>query len=194
MVPRRHARSGGACAAARGAESGPRMSPGCRPGPSMRILFDQGTPAPLRRALTGHTVSTAYEMGWSELDNGALLQAADTDFDALVTTDQNLRHQQNLSSRRLAILVLPTTSWPQIDGPTRARWCAAAYQENFRWPAKRGRPSVTWVRARVPRNGCESGCARIASGSRARVAHRCPGDPGDGRLRPRAQAAADSKH
>jgi hypothetical protein len=80
----------------------------------MRILFDQGTPAPLRRALTGHTISTAYEMGWTELDNGALLQAADIDFDALITTDKNLRYQQNLTRRRLAILVLPTTSWPNI--------------------------------------------------------------------------------
>jgi hypothetical protein len=63
----------------------------------MRILFDHGTPAPLRRALTAHTVSTAYEMGWAELDNGALLAAAERDFDALVTTDRNLRYQQNLS-------------------------------------------------------------------------------------------------
>ena len=80
----------------------------------MRILFDHGTPAPLRRALTDHTVSTAYEMGWTELNNGALLKAAATDFDALITTDQNLRYQQNLSGQRLAILVLPTTSWPKI--------------------------------------------------------------------------------
>jgi hypothetical protein len=81
----------------------------------MRILFDHGTPAPLRRALTGHSVSTAYEMGWTELDNGALLKAAEADFDALVTTDRNLRYQQNLTGRRLAILVLPTTSWPKIQ-------------------------------------------------------------------------------
>lgn len=80
----------------------------------MRILFDHGTPAPLRRALTGHTVSTTYEMGWTELDNGALLKAAETDFEALITTDQNLRYQQNLTGQRLAILVLPTTSWPKI--------------------------------------------------------------------------------
>jgi hypothetical protein len=43
----------------------------------MKILFDQGTPAPLRRALTDHAVSTAYEMGWAQLDNGALLKAAE---------------------------------------------------------------------------------------------------------------------
>jgi hypothetical protein len=81
----------------------------------MKILFDHGTPAPLRRALAGHTVSTAYEMGWTALDNGALLKAAETDFEALITTDQNLRYQQNLTGRRLAILVLPTTRWPKIQ-------------------------------------------------------------------------------
>lgn len=54
-------------------------------------------------------------MGWHELENGALLAAAEAEFDALITTDQNLRHQQNLSQRRLAILVLPTTSWPIIE-------------------------------------------------------------------------------
>jgi predicted nuclease of predicted toxin-antitoxin system len=81
----------------------------------MRILFDHGVPAPLRRALTAHAVSTAHEMGWNELDNGALLKAAEASFDTLVTTDQNLRHQQNLSDRRLAILVLPTTSWSKIQ-------------------------------------------------------------------------------
>jgi hypothetical protein len=80
----------------------------------MRILFDQGTPAPLRRALTGHTISIAYEMGWAGLDNGSLLKAAETTFDAFITTDQALRGQQNLTGRRLAILVLPTTSWPKI--------------------------------------------------------------------------------
>ena len=80
----------------------------------MRVLFDQGTPAPLRRALTNHQISTAHEMGWAELDNGRLLAAAESAFDALVTTDRNLRNQQNLARRKLAILVLPTTSWPRI--------------------------------------------------------------------------------
>ena len=80
----------------------------------MRILFDQGTPAPLRRALIGHVVSTAFEMGCATLDNGALLKAADADFDVLVTTDRNLLYQQKLTGLRLAVLVLPTTSWPQI--------------------------------------------------------------------------------
>ena len=80
----------------------------------MRILFDQGTPAPLRHELAGHTVSTAFEMGWDRLENGDLLQAAEAAFDAFITTDQNLCYQQNLRGRWLAILVLPTTSWPKI--------------------------------------------------------------------------------
>ena len=54
-------------------------------------------------------------MGWATLSNGDLLAAAEKSFDVLITTDQNLRHQQNLAGRRLAILVLPTTSWPEIQ-------------------------------------------------------------------------------
>ena len=79
----------------------------------MRILFDQGTPVPLRGSLAGHEVHTAFEMGWSDLGNGELLEAAENAFDALVTTDRNLLHQQNLAGR-LAVLVLPTTSWPRL--------------------------------------------------------------------------------
>ena len=60
-------------------------------------------------------VSTAYEMGWQALDNGSLLNAAEAAFDVLLTTDQNLPSQQNLAGRRLSIIVLPTTSWPQIQ-------------------------------------------------------------------------------
>ena len=81
----------------------------------MRILFDHGTPVPLRRVLRNHEVATAYELGWAELANGALLSAAEAEFDALITTDQSLRYQQNLVDRKLAILVLPTTSWPRIQ-------------------------------------------------------------------------------
>jgi len=81
----------------------------------MKILFDQGTPVPLRRHLHPHTVDTADEQNWSTLENGDLLQAAeDQDYELLITTDQNLRYQQDLSSRKIAILVLCTTSWPRI--------------------------------------------------------------------------------
>ena len=81
----------------------------------MKILPDQGTPAPLRKSLAPHSVSTAFEMGWAEVENGDLPAAAEKVFDAFITTDKNLRYQQHLSGRPLAILVLPTTSWPEIQ-------------------------------------------------------------------------------
>jgi len=85
----------------------------------VRILFDQGTPAPLRHGLSQHTVETAYERGWSLLRNGELLQAAEAaGFEIFVTTDMNLQHQQNLTERRIAIVVLSTTSWPRIRAAT----------------------------------------------------------------------------
>ena len=70
---------------------------------------------PLRRYLTGHTVMTALEMKWAELSNGDLLLAAEGQFEALVTTDKNLRYQQNLANRKLAIIVLPFASWPKLE-------------------------------------------------------------------------------
>ena len=82
----------------------------------MKLLFDQGTPAPLRKRLLTHTVETAYEKGWADIQNGELLKRAEAeDFDALITTDQNLRYQQNLSGRTISIVVLLTTSWPRIQ-------------------------------------------------------------------------------
>jgi len=80
----------------------------------MRILFDQGTPVPLRDHLTNHTVDTVFELGWPTLENGQLLAAAENSFDLFITTDQQIRYQQNLAGRRLAILVLLSASWPQI--------------------------------------------------------------------------------
>jgi glutamate racemase len=82
----------------------------------VHILFDQGTPVPLRRSLTQHEVATAYERGWVTLKNGELLDAAENEgFAVLVTTDANLKYQQNLSARRIAIVVLTSTSWPRIQ-------------------------------------------------------------------------------
>ena len=82
----------------------------------MRVLFDQGTPVPLRKHLAAHQVTTIFELGWNNLKNGELLQKADENgFSVLVTTDQNLRYQQNLTGRKIAIVVLITTSWPRIE-------------------------------------------------------------------------------
>ena len=81
----------------------------------MKVLFDQGTPAPLRKALLGHQVETANECGWSGLQNGELIDAAEKNgFEIFVTTDRSLKYQQNLVARRSAIVVLLTTSWPRI--------------------------------------------------------------------------------
>ena len=83
----------------------------------MKILFDQGTPVPLRVHLVSHTVDTAYELGWSNIQNSELLQAAEgAGYDLLVTTDQSLKYQQNLRGRRLALVILLSTSWPRMRG------------------------------------------------------------------------------
>ena len=82
----------------------------------MRVLFDQGTPVPLRRFLSNRSVDTAFERGWSHLQNSELLQASEQDgYQLVITTDQNLQYQQNLSDRKLAIIVLRTTSWLRIQ-------------------------------------------------------------------------------
>jgi hypothetical protein len=81
----------------------------------VRVLFDQGTPVPLREALTQHEVAAAYERGWSTLKNGDLLDAAETGgFEVFITTDSRLRYQQNLAGRRIAVVCLLSTSWPRI--------------------------------------------------------------------------------
>jgi hypothetical protein len=80
----------------------------------MKVLLDACVPRPLRNFLTVHSVKTAQEMGWGELKNGALLKAADLAFDVFLTSDQNLKYQQNVTDRKLAILVLPTNDWPAL--------------------------------------------------------------------------------
>jgi hypothetical protein len=64
----------------------------------MRVLFDRATPVPIRRYLTGHTVSTAFQRGWDKLKNGELPAAAEqAGFDLFLTTDKNMRYQQNFA-------------------------------------------------------------------------------------------------
>jgi hypothetical protein len=82
----------------------------------MLILFDQATPVPIRAYLAGHSVRTAWQEGWSTLRNGELLLAAESSgFELLLTTDKNIRHQQNLSARRIAIVVLVRQQWPELQ-------------------------------------------------------------------------------
>lgn len=81
----------------------------------MKVLFDQNVPRPLARFLLKHVVWRAAELGWAELKNGELIKAAEEDgFECMVTSDRNLRHQQNLTQRELAIVVLPSGQWPKV--------------------------------------------------------------------------------
>ena len=81
----------------------------------MKVLFDQNVPRPLARFLTLHEVSRVAELGWQELTNGDLITAAEArGFEVLVTADKNLRYQQNLAGRKLAIVVLPAGRWPAL--------------------------------------------------------------------------------
>lgn len=82
----------------------------------MKIVFDQGVPVPLRSRLVGYEVATVYELGWSALKNGELITAVENaGYAVLLTTDQNLKYQQNLVQRTISILVLQSTSWPRIQ-------------------------------------------------------------------------------
>ena len=76
----------------------------------MRLLIDECLPRALKRLLQEHAWRTVQEMGWSGKKNGELLSLAETEFDALLTMDQGFEHQQNLSRRRIAILLLVARS------------------------------------------------------------------------------------
>jgi hypothetical protein len=81
----------------------------------MRILFDHGVPAPLVPYLIDHTVVKAKDRGWDRLSNGDLLAAAErAGFDVFLTADKNIRYQQNLAGRKIAIVVLGTPQWPVV--------------------------------------------------------------------------------
>ena len=81
----------------------------------MLVLFDQGTSVPIRPFLKEHIVQTAAERGWDTLENGELLKAAEAaGFDVLVTPDKNIRYQQNLTVRTIALVVLGNPRWPVL--------------------------------------------------------------------------------
>ena len=87
----------------------------------MFVLFDQGTPVPIRPFLKEHTVQTTAQRGWDKLKNGELLRAAeDAGFDVLITPDKNIRYQQNLKIHTIAIVVLGNPQWPVLMLPSPA--------------------------------------------------------------------------
>jgi hypothetical protein len=78
----------------------------------MRILFDQGVPRGLAASLPGHEVTEARQLRWERISNGALLTLAESaGFDLLLTTDKNVRYQQNLAGRKISIVVLGNSPW-----------------------------------------------------------------------------------
>lgn len=83
---------------------------------ALRILFDKNVPVGVRAFLRTHEVSTVVEMGWpDQLENGELLKIAEqSGFDVMVTSDQNIRYQQNLTGRQLALVVLGSNIWPVV--------------------------------------------------------------------------------
>jgi hypothetical protein len=84
----------------------------------LRILFDKNVPVGVRHFLPKHEVHTVVEMRWHpQLENGELLLAAEAaQFDVIITSDQNIRYQQNLTGRKLALVVLGSNIWPVVRG------------------------------------------------------------------------------
>ena len=81
----------------------------------MKILFDNGTPNTIARSLIGHEVTFARQIGWAELENGELIQRAEeAGYELLLSTDKNIRYQQNLTGRKIALVVLGNSQWPMV--------------------------------------------------------------------------------
>lgn len=81
----------------------------------MKILFDNGTPKPIAASLVGHEVTFSRQIGWHQLENGELIQQAEAaGYDLLLSTDKNIRYQQNLANRKIAIVVLSNQQWPVL--------------------------------------------------------------------------------
>jgi hypothetical protein len=77
-----------------------------------RVPLDEGVPIGVRRLLAGFSVQSVAEAAWAGLSNGALIEVAEqAGFEVMVPADQNIRYQQNLTGRRLALVVLTTNHW-----------------------------------------------------------------------------------
>jgi len=80
----------------------------------MKVLLDECVPWPMHKFLTGHECSTAQQQGWGGIKNGDLLRLAESQFDLFITSDQNIRYQQNLSGRAIPIIELSTNDFRRI--------------------------------------------------------------------------------
>jgi hypothetical protein len=84
----------------------------------MKVLLDECVPWPMHKLLAEHDCTSTQWRGWGGIKNGDLIHLAEQEFDLFVTSDQNLRYQQNLASRRLAILELSTNDLRRILAAT----------------------------------------------------------------------------
>ena len=81
----------------------------------MKILFDNGTPKPIARSLAGHEIAYARRIGWHEMENGELIQQAEeAGYEVLLSTDKSIRYQQNLTGRKIALVILGNQQWPVV--------------------------------------------------------------------------------
>ena len=81
----------------------------------MKILFDNGTPKPNARSLSGHEITYARRIGWRDLENGELIQKAEeAGYDVLLSTDKDVRYQQNLTDRKIALVIPGNQQWPLV--------------------------------------------------------------------------------
>jgi hypothetical protein len=80
----------------------------------MKIIFDENVPLPLRQFFSGHVLSSVQAEGWAGVENGAIIDRVEGRFDVLILADKNLRYQQNLVGRKVALVELPTNRWPVL--------------------------------------------------------------------------------
>ncbi len=88
----------------------------------MRVLLDECLPRRLKRDLVGHDARTAPEMGWASRRNSELLRLAEREFDAFLTVDRKLQHQEKLSGFRIAVIVLVAGDMPNVTSLRGRRW------------------------------------------------------------------------
>ena len=80
----------------------------------MKVLIDECVPSPLARLLAGHECRTTEQCGWKGLLNGKLLKVAEPEFDVFVTSDQNIRYQQNLTGFQISVVELSTNDYRRL--------------------------------------------------------------------------------
>lgn len=80
----------------------------------MKIILDECVPSIVKRGLPDRDIVTVQEMGWAGIKNGELLKLVAAQFDIFITSDKNLRHQQNLSTLDIAVILLPSNQVPAV--------------------------------------------------------------------------------